>query len=459
MAIKMNNKKNKYIFLSTLIFLVMLGLHINIIKLPVTKSYVLPIIDMAPGAKSPYGFYAKFRAKVIKKVGDEHPKHLLSGVEGIPQTQYEVELIQNYNTSKLPQKMIVNQIGLGYKNGILYSAQDSSLLQLGEVYDFHTGYRMLEKWFEFNPGDIELIEEITKSIEPIYAADFSKDEILVGASHNIFAGKVVKQVSTKERGIGPETQFSVEIVENIKGKLEGEVVVSQQGGYKDGVLYLVNEGDDTLSKDKAGSYLLQPGSTYLLATRYNEEENWHTLNSFPTASKLITKENISGKTLRNIARSDPRVNQLKQAYPYEVLLAADIANGKTLNSYRLLLESMETKHIAENQAVELIGVDVRIKASLESLQANSEIMGSSSTNKCDLASNSIKEITEISKGFSSCMTGGEFWAVAIQLKENPTMEVWCVDSSGQSKKETLDGTPNQKEIDLLVTDGEIARCD
>ncbi|MCE9548793.1 hypothetical protein K8Q98_00095 [Candidatus Nomurabacteria bacterium] len=455
----MSSKKNKYIFLGTLIFLVILGLHANLIKLPITKSYLLPTIDWAPEAKSPYGFSARFRAKVIKKVGNEHPRHLLSGVEGIPQTQYEVELIQNYNTSKLPQKMIVNQIGLGYKNGILYSAQGSSLLQPGEVYDFHAGYRVLEKWFEFNPNDIKLIGESTRSIEPIYVADFSNDEVLVGASHNIFVGKIVGQAGSKERGIGPETQLQVEVIENIKGKLEGQVTVSQQGGYKDGILYVVGEGRDALKKDGENSFLLKEGSTYLLATRYNEKENWHTLNSFPSASKLITSKNISGKELRNIARSDPRVNQLKQAYPYEVLLEADIKSGKTLNSYKSLVESMKARHVAENQAVELIGVDVSIKASLESLQANSEIMGSSSTSKCDLASNSIKEITEISKGFSSCMSGGEFWAVAIQLKENPTMEVWCVDSSGQSKKETLDGTPSQKEIDALVTDGKIAKCD
>jgi len=67
-----------------------------------------------------------------------------------------------------------------------------------------------------------------------------------------------------------------------------------------------------------------------------------------------------------------------------------------------------------------------------------------------------------SGGLSSCLstiTSGGSWAAAVQLKANATTEAWCVDSSGQSKKETLDGSPTQAELDALITDGTIAKCD
>jgi len=65
-------------------------------------------------------------------------------------------------------------------------------------------------------------------------------------------------------------------------------------------------------------------------------------------------------------------------------------------------------------------------------------------------------------GLASCMstvTGSGSWAVGVQLKQNATTEAWCVDSSGQAKKETLDGTPIQAELDALITDGTVAKCD
>src|SRR6267154_990346 len=53
-----------------------------------------------------------------------------------------------------------------------------------------------------------------KEVEMQYAADFSNDAVLVGASHNIFTAKVLQQIGTKDLGDGPETQFLVEIIEN-----------------------------------------------------------------------------------------------------------------------------------------------------------------------------------------------------------------------------------------------------
>jgi hypothetical protein len=178
-----------------------------------------------------------------------------------------------------------------------------------------------------------------RRIDPLYAADFSDDHILIGASHNVFVGKVIQQVSAKERGAGPETQFKVQVVGNIKGDLKGDVTVNQQGGYVNGVLYVVGEGTrsgDVTAPAKSGTnYLLQPGSTYLFATRYSSQQDWYTLNPYPTASKLLSSDSLLGAAaLKSLAQSDGRVQQLTDAYPNETSLDADVKHGNSLNSFK-----------------------------------------------------------------------------------------------------------------------------
>jgi hypothetical protein len=168
--------------------------------------------------------------------------------------------------------------------------------------------------------------KMTVPLDFEYAANFIDDNILVGASHNIFVGKVIKQVGNKSRGFGPETQFSVEAIFNIKGSLQGAVTVNQEGGYdKNGVLYYVEDGIP----------LLQSGKTYLLSTRYSTQENWYTVNPFPTANKLISQVATSTDSqLRISAMGDARVRQLQNVYPTEILLGADIRNNNTRNKYQ-----------------------------------------------------------------------------------------------------------------------------
>jgi hypothetical protein len=179
-----------------------------------------------------------------------------------------------------------------------------------------------------------------KKIDLEYATYFSDDRTLVGASHNIFVAKVTKQVRAKERGIGPETQFEVEVIDNIKGNLKGNVTLDQMGGYKDGVLYVVENNSDTSTPSKQDQYLLKVGSTYLFSTRYNPKENWYTLNPYPTASKLIsTNAEMDNVHLKNLAQQDSRVKALIAAYPNEVLIDADVRHNNALNSYASTLKT------------------------------------------------------------------------------------------------------------------------
>jgi hypothetical protein len=114
---------------------------------------------------------------------------------------------------------------------------------------------------EFIPGkpNIEIVEQSN-------AYDTSDPRKLVGFSDNVFIGKVVEQVGTKALNDIPETQYKVEVLDNIKGDLNGMVKVNQQGGYHWNKIVLF-EGDK----------LLKEGQIYLFATRYLERENWHTL--------------------------------------------------------------------------------------------------------------------------------------------------------------------------------------
>lgn len=182
----------------------------------------------------------------------------------------------------------------------------------------------------------------TSDIHLQYAADFSDDRILVGGSHNVFVGKVVKQSGNEEYSGTPSTQFDVEMVKNIKGNLKGTVVVDQLGGYKDGVLYLVH--DDTVASDdiEGGTPLLTPGSTYLFAARYNEVKDRYTLITHPNGMKLISADaGLEKARLEELALRDEKVIALEEAYRHEILLNADIRHNNARNSYQSLQEKSQ----------------------------------------------------------------------------------------------------------------------
>lgn len=166
-----------------------------------------------------------------------------------------------------------------------------------------------------------------------YVADFSNDQALIGAAHNVFIAKVLRIKGSENRGFGPETQVEVEVVDNIKGNLRGVVTVNQEGGYEKGVLYVVADDASGISK-KPQEYLLQPGSTYLLATRYSAQNNWYTLISYPSAKQLVTHDPVDSEAdLKSQANHDARVQALKSEYANEILLDADVKHNNALNSY------------------------------------------------------------------------------------------------------------------------------
>ncbi|MEK7546922.1 MAG: hypothetical protein AAB536_01950 [Patescibacteria group bacterium] len=181
---------------------------------------------------------------------------------------------------------------------------------------------------------------VVREIHQEWAANYADNKILVGSSHNVFVGKIIEQAGNKSRS-GPETQFVADVLYNIKGDLQGKIIINQPGGYIDGVLYVVggvNYGDLLVPADRPeAGYMLQPGWTYLLATRYSEKEKWYTVNSFPRVTKVTSENpNLSNAQLRELAENDPSVKALLEAYPNESLLASDIARNDTKNSFQSL---------------------------------------------------------------------------------------------------------------------------
>jgi hypothetical protein len=88
-------------------------------------------------------------------------------------------------------------------------------------------------WSYFSAGHSTAPVIVKKvALHAAYVADFRDDKILMGASHNVFIARVTREVGTKGHEFGPETQFEVEVIENIKGDLSGTVIVNQQGGYE-----------------------------------------------------------------------------------------------------------------------------------------------------------------------------------------------------------------------------------
>lgn len=105
-------------------------------------------------------------------------------------------------------------------------------------------------------------------VEVLPGFDVTDDRKLADFADNIFVGEVVARTGQVMDKRIPETQFSVQVLENIKGSLPDLVTVNQEGGRVWGQPVLI-EGDS----------LVERGKTYLFVTRHSAVEEWYTLVS------------------------------------------------------------------------------------------------------------------------------------------------------------------------------------
>lgn len=167
-----------------------------------------------------------------------------------------------------------------------------------------------------------IIFPIVTSSEVSYFDGLDDDRVLVGASHNVFVAKVLKKVGQPVGEAGILTQFEVQIVSNIKGTLSGKIFVSQEGGYENGILRLVENQP-----------LLSVGTTYLLTTRGNEKMGY-LATAYPRDWFVVsTDANLTLQQLQVLAAKDKMVLSLQDAYAHEIPFQIDVDTGHDYNSY------------------------------------------------------------------------------------------------------------------------------
>lgn len=142
---------------------------------------------------------------------------------------------------------------------------------------------LLASYFILTKGNPSSPDKIVYS-KPSFITDVRDDRKLSGIAQNLFIGEVKAQVGNKKLDNIPETQYKVEVIQNIKGSLNGAVTVNQQGGFNGNTLMLM-EGDK----------LLEVGKTYLFVTLYNREQNWYTL--VPAYGDIPVENDLKKKDL------------------------------------------------------------------------------------------------------------------------------------------------------------------
>jgi hypothetical protein len=181
--------------------------------------------------------------------------------------------------------------------------------------------------------------------------DLSRSENLVGDSHNVFVGKVIKvagKIVSYESEVGETRyqnfykQFEIKVLLNIKGDLGGSVLVNVE----DGSSIIMN---NTVVREIPGSGTpLSTGAAYLLATRYRKQDSSYTLIEVPYGWKLLSdNDTLSDEELINLAAKDSRVNELRIAYPNEILGRSDVYHNTTRNSFVSLPQEKQDQLRAE----------------------------------------------------------------------------------------------------------------
>lgn len=129
-----------------------------------------------------------------------------------------------------------------------------------------------------------------------HAFDVTDDRLLVGFADNVFVGRVAEEIGA-EGSAGsdiPYTLFSIEVLENVKGDLDGAITVAQAGGYDPAAgceMLMVNDP------------LLKPGQEVLFLTRYDGRNRRH----------QITSSGYGNVRVRNPAHHDALVRRFERA--------------------------------------------------------------------------------------------------------------------------------------------------
>jgi len=118
---------------------------------------------------------------------------------------------------------------------------------------------------------------------------FDPDDIneIVPRSSDIFVGRVLKQIGTQNTRGFIDTQFSVEILNTLKGESKGTVTVNQSGGMVGDSWEISDTKFDgrgnARDTSKLDEYLLKSGKTYLFIAIVLPQSGWYGLYHSPQA--------------------------------------------------------------------------------------------------------------------------------------------------------------------------------
>lgn len=132
------------------------------------------------------------------------------------------------------------------------------------------------------------VQEVV-NVSAIQTFDTADINELLSFSDNVFLGRVKKELGVKAIDSSVETQYSVEVLNNIKGSLQGTIVLDSMGGMMNGIKYTMNNNEK-----------LEAKSCYIFYTKYNSEYNWYT--AVPNHGEVKVQNN---------KETDKQVNELK----------------------------------------------------------------------------------------------------------------------------------------------------
>lgn len=105
------------------------------------------------------------------------------------------------------------------------------------------------------------------TVQVSFPTDFSDRQRLVGFADNVFVGHVLSQDRTGLNNNLPVTFYTVEVLKNLKGDLNGKVTVRQEGGWDERQQAVVLFEETSL---------LIPDQTYLFVTISRNGVDFHT---------------------------------------------------------------------------------------------------------------------------------------------------------------------------------------
>ncbi len=170
-----------------------------------------------------------------------------------------------------------------------------------------------------------------------YGRNFADDRIMVGESHFVFVGKIIRQIGNEFVDGIPATQFEVEPLLNIKGMLDKTIILAQMGVSYDNGKLTSYEGDKPLV----------PGATYLFATQYGVTQNGVRRElyaiSAPQYDRALIADDpgLTNDDLKALAERNERVTAYQNAYPNEMPPKGAVEHGTAWNNY----QSFQSGHL------------------------------------------------------------------------------------------------------------------